>query len=100
MMLGDDDLELVQIVRTLDENLYDFVQQFGTFIYIVLFLVVFAKTAFIITPFMPGDSVVFASGTLAAVGILQIEILILLFLIAAISGDSQNFGIGRYLEKN
>lgn len=93
-------MELVEIIRTLDENLLYFVDRYGSYIYVVLFFVVFAKTAFIITPFMPGDSVMFASGTLAAVGVLQIELLILLFLIAAISGDSQNYGIGRYLLVN
>lgn len=93
-------LEIVELIRDIDQNLLHFVKRYGTYIYILLFVIVFAKTAFIITPFLPGDSVLFASGTLAAVGVLQIELLIVLFLFAAIAGDSQSFGIGRYFKVN
>ena len=93
-------MEIFEVIRNIDGNLLYFVNRYGLFIYVVLFTIVFSKTAFIITPFMPGDSVLLASGTLAAVGVLQIEILILLFLSAAIMGDSQNYAIGRYLMLN
>lgn len=93
-------MEIVKIIQNLDENLLYFVERYGTYIYSVLFFVVFAKTAFIITPFLPGDSVLFASGTLAAVGVLQLDLLAFLFLLATVSGDSQNYVIGRYFKIN
>lgn len=93
-------MEIIAFIQNVDANLLVFVERYGTIIYSLLFFIVFAKTAFIITPFLPGDSILFASGALAAVGVLQIELLIILYLSAAIGGDSQNFGIGHYLIHN
>lgn len=92
--------ELIELVRTIDENLYFYVKKYGTTIYTILFFVAFSKTGFVITPFFPADSVMFVSGTLAAVGLLDIKWLILIFFIAAILGDSLNFLIGYSFKKS
>jgi len=92
-------VEIFDLIKTIDENLYFYVKKYGTTIYTILFFVVFFKTALVITPFFPADSLMFASGTLAAVGLLDIKWLIVIFLIAGILGDSQNFFIGYSIKK-
>jgi membrane-associated protein len=78
----------------IDKNLAMATSQYGTLIYAILFLVVFMETGFVVTPFLPGDSLLFASGALAAVNYLNIWGLYVLFLTAAIVGDTVNYWIG------
>ena len=91
--------EIIQLLNNIDTSLHYYIDEFGAAIYIMLFLIVYFKTGFVILTFLPGDSMVFASGTLAAVGDLNIQTLFILFAAATILGDSQNFFIGKQLRK-
>ncbi|MGQ0722892.1 MAG: DedA family protein [Candidatus Eiseniibacteriota bacterium] len=79
----------------LDKHLLEIVETYGTLSYAILFAVVFLETGFVITPFLPGDSLLFAAGALAAAGALQIEWVLVLLCIAAVLGDTVNYWIGR-----
>lgn len=82
-----------------DDNLLYFIEFYGVLIYIVLFLAIYLKTAFVLLTFIPGDSLVFASGALAATGKLNPWLLCVLFFISTVAGDSQNFSIGSCMRK-
>ena len=88
---------LWDLVVHLDKHLLELTQTYGTWVYAILFLVIFSETGFVVTPFLPGDSLLFVLGALAAAGALDIRLLILLLVIAAIAGNQVNFAIGRYL---
>ena len=87
--------QFFDFISTLDINLKYYIQKYDIWVYVLLFLVVYAKTGFVITTFLPGDTLVFASGTLASIGQLNIWILILCFFVAALLGDNQNYCIGK-----
>lgn len=87
----------IDIVLHLDIYLETLVTQYGPWIYAILFAVIFCETGFVVTPILPGDSLLFVAGTLAAVGGMDIGSLIASLSIAAILGNSVNYGIGRYL---
>ncbi|WLR53488.1 VTT domain-containing protein [Mesobacillus subterraneus] len=91
--------EIIQVLKNIDSSLHYYIDEFGAAIYIMLFLIVYFKTGFVILTFLPGDSMVFASGTLAATGDLNFKTLFILFAAATILGDSQNFLIGKLLRK-
>jgi len=91
--------QVIQLLKNIDSSLHYYIDEYGAAIYIMLFLIVYFKTAFVILTFLPGDSMVFASGTLAAAGDLDFKILFMLFAVATILGDSQNFFIGKQLGK-
>ncbi|MEW8971439.1 VTT domain-containing protein [Mesobacillus jeotgali] len=91
--------QIIQLLKNIDSSLHYYIDEYGAAIYIMLFLIVYFKTAFVILTFLPGDSMVFASGTLAAIGDLDIKSLFMLFAAATILGDSQNYFIGRQLGK-
>lgn len=86
----------IDIVLHLDTHLKDLVSQFGVITYIILFVIVFVETGFVVTPFLPGDSLLFASGAIAALGSLNIWIVLTLLIIAAILGDTANYWIGHF----
>jgi membrane-associated protein len=89
---------LIDIVLHLDHHLVELLAQHGYWIYGMLFAIVFAETGFVVTPFLPGDSLLFAAGALAAVdssGTLRLGPLLLLLLLAATGGNTLNFAIGR-----
>jgi membrane-associated protein len=86
----------MEFILHLDRYLSQFVSAYGTLTYVVLFLIVFAETGFVVTPFLPGDSLLFAAGAIAALGSLNIWFIVLLLLIAAIAGDTVNYWIGHY----
>ncbi|KKT40751.1 MAG: hypothetical protein UX47_C0002G0052 [Candidatus Collierbacteria bacterium GW2011_GWA2_46_26] len=83
----------------IDKNLVLVIAQYGTMTYLILFLVIFMETGLVITPFLPGDSLLFAAGALAAMGSFNLLFLYLLMVAAAILGDSVNYFIGDKLEK-
>lgn len=91
-------LQFVDIVLHLDRYLADWTLAYGAWIYLLVFIVVFCETGLIVTPFLPGDSLLFALGALTALpeGGLNIGILSALLFIAAFLGDNVNFSIGRY----
>jgi membrane-associated protein len=86
---------LLSLFLHLDRHLGSFIQQYGSWSYFLLFLIIFCETGLVVTPFLPGDSLLFAAGTLAALGALDIVLLLLLLSLAAIAGDSINYAIGR-----
>lgn len=87
------------LLKNIDSSLHYYMDEYGAAIYILLFLIVYFKTALVILTFLPGDSMVFASGTLAAAGDLDIKSLFMLFAAATVLADSQNFIIGKQLGK-
>ncbi|MEC2078395.1 DedA family protein [Metabacillus fastidiosus] len=91
--------DLYNFISNFDDNLIYFIDSYGELIYILLFLLVYLKTAFVILTFIPGDSLVFASGALAALDMLNLWILLALFIAATISGDCQNFSLGTMAKK-
>jgi membrane-associated protein len=89
--------QLVDIVLHVDKYLVQLIQQFGAATYVILFVIIFAETGFVVTPFLPGDSLLFAAGALAAAdtsNTLQIVPLWLVLCAAAVLGDSVNYAIG------
>ena len=82
-----------------DTHLITVIQQFGLLTYLILFLVVFSETGLVVMPFLPGDSLLFAAGTIAAKDALSVPILYFIFTVAAILGDSVNYGFGAWLGK-
>ena len=87
----------IDIVLHLDKHLAAMVQQYGVWIYAILFAIIFSETGFVVTPFLPGDSLLFVAGALAALGGMDIMILIAVLLAAAALGNTLNYQIGRYL---
>jgi len=87
---------LIDIVMHLDKHLEALVQAYGIWIYAILFAVIFSETGFVVTPFLPGDSLLFVAGALAAVGGMDIGLLIAVLTIAAVLGNTVNYAIGRY----
>jgi membrane-associated protein len=92
--------ELINFVLHIDKYLGLMIDKFGAFTYILLFLVIFCETGLVFTPFLPGDSLLFVLGAFSANGILNILIIYLLLLVAAILGDSTNYWIGKFLGNN
>ena len=86
----------IDIVLHLDKHLAVMVQQYGVWIYAILFAIIFSETGFVVTPFLPGDSLLFVAGALAALGGMDIMILIAVLLAAAALGNTLNYQIGRY----
>ncbi|MFJ7737866.1 DedA family protein [Lysinibacillus sp. NPDC097287] len=86
--------EAFTFLKSIDTELYRYIEQYGLVMYIVLFFIVYAKTAFVVLTFLPGDSTVFASGTIAATGHLNVWVLFLIFFLATVIGDAQNYTIG------
>jgi membrane-associated protein len=87
-------LRIVDFVLHVDTYLNDFITRYGAWTYGLLFLIIFMETGFVITPFLPGDSLIFAAATFAARGSLNPWLLFLLLSIAAVGGDSTNYWIG------
>ncbi len=87
----------IDIVLHLDKHLQMLVQNYGTWVYLILFAIVFCETGLVVTPFLPGDSLLFVAGALAAAGGMNVHLLVVLLIIAAIAGDAVNYAVGRYL---
>ena len=86
----------VDIIMHLDKHLAGLVQSYGVWIYAILFAVIFSETGFVVTPFLPGDSLLFVAGALAALGGMDIVLLMVVLTTAAILGNTVNYAVGRY----
>jgi membrane-associated protein len=87
----------IDIVLHLDAHLAVWVEQYGLWIYAILFAIIFCETGLVVTPILPGDSLLFVAGAIAAVGDLQIHVLIASLVLAAFLGNMVNYAIGRWL---
>lgn len=87
---------LIDFILHIDQHLVHLSAQYGPWIYAILFVVIFCETGLVVTPFLPGDSLLFAAGGIAAIGGMNIHVMVLLLLAAAILGDAANFMIGKY----
>ena len=90
-------LQFVQFVLHLDVHLTELVARYGVLIYAILFVIVFCETGLVVTPFLPGDSLLFAAGAIAALGSMNPWILGVVLIAAAILGNTSNYWIGRYI---
>ena len=89
--------DLFEIVLHLDKHLFDLCTQYGAWVYAILFVIIFCETGLVVTPFLPGDSLLFAVGSLAAIQALDLTSSILLLVAAAVLGDTVNYWIGNYV---
>jgi membrane-associated protein len=87
---------LIDFILHLDKHLNYIIESSGFWCYLIFFLIIFAETGLVVTPFLPGDSLLFALGTLAAAGSLRIFWLFVVLSMAAVLGDSANYAIGKY----
>lgn len=90
-------MELIDFILHVDKHLQEFIIQYDNLIYVILFLIIFVETGLVVMPFLPGDSLLFAAGMIAAQGSLNLALLIPLLLIATFSGDNTNYFIGKFL---
>jgi len=87
----------VDVILHLDQHLLVLVQNYGAWIYGILFLILFCETGLVVTPFLPGDSLLFVAGAIAGAGSMNVHLLVVLLLTAAVLGDSLNYAIGHYI---
>ena len=87
----------VSFVLHIDQHLFALVAEYGAWLYAFLFLIVFCETGLVVTPFLPGDSLLFAAGTVAGAGHLSYPLCMAVLLGAAVLGDAVNYEIGRYV---
>jgi membrane-associated protein len=88
---------LVDFVLHFDKHLADFVRDYGTWVYAILFTIVFAETGFVVTPFLPGDSLLFAAGAICVTSDLSIWAMVALLAFAAFAGNTVNYSVGRFI---
>jgi membrane-associated protein len=88
-------LFLVDFILHIDDHLAEIISAYGTLTYVILFLIVFCETGLVVTPFLPGDSLLFAAGAFAAVGLLNPLLLLAVLIAAAVLGDAVNYWTGR-----
>jgi len=90
-------LQFIDVFIHLDKYLTTIIQSYGTWTYLILFAIIFCETGLVVLPFLPGDSLIFAAGALAALGALDIKWLIILMCLAAVAGDTVNYWIGYWV---
>ena len=87
---------LIDFVLRIDVHLTTFVQTYGTWVYALLFAIIFVETGIVVMPFLPGDSLLFVVGAMCGVGLMNLPLSIVLLWVAAVLGDQCNYSIGRY----
>lgn len=90
-------LSIFEFILHIDTHLQAIIAEYGALTYGILFAIIFCETGLVVTPFLPGDSLLFAAGTFAALDALRIEFVIILLLAAAILGDAVNYSLGKFL---
>jgi len=90
-------IDLIEFILHIDKELVKLVAEYGSLVYGILFTIIFLETGLVITPFLPGDSLLFAAGAIAAQGSLKVEYIYVLLVFAAIIGDNVNYWIGRLI---
>jgi membrane-associated protein len=88
---------LIDLFVHLDQHLSQVISEYGTWTHLILFLIVFCETGLVVTPFLPGDSLLFAAGTFASLGALDVRLVLLMLIVAAIAGDTLNYWVGAYI---
>ncbi|MFN3861086.1 MAG: DedA family protein [Roseateles sp.] len=88
---------LIDFILHVDQHLAEFVQAYGTWVYALLFLIVFTETGVVVMPFLPGDSLLFVVGALCGAGLMNLPLAIAVLLLAAVLGDQTNYTIGRHI---
>lgn len=89
---------LIDVFLHLDKHLGVYMEKYGIFIYLILFIIVFCETGLVVTPFLPGDSLIFATGALAAAGSIEAWPVFFVFCAAAILGDTVNYSVGHFFK--
>jgi membrane-associated protein len=87
---------LLDLFLHLDKHLVSVVDQWGALVYVLLFAIIFVETGLVVMPFLPGDSLLFVAGAIAAVGGMSLPVLLIILLVAAVAGDALNYSIGRW----
>ena len=87
---------LIDFILNVDQHLQAFVQNYGAWVYALLFLIIFTETGVVVMPFLPGDSLLFVVGTLCGAGLMSLPLAMGLLVLAAVLGDQVNYSIGRY----
>jgi len=88
---------LIYSLLALDQTVATLAAQYGEWAYGILFLIIFAETGLVVCPFLPGDSILFIAGTVVAVANLNVHVLVIVLIVAAVLGDSVNYGVGHYI---
>ena len=90
-------LSLWDLLAHLDQHLASLLHQYGAWVYLILFAIIFSETGFVITPFLPGDSLLFVAGALAATGSMDVHLLAIFLVLAGVLGNTVNYSIGYFL---
>jgi membrane-associated protein len=88
---------LLYSLLALDQTVANLAAQYGEWVYAILFLIIFAETGLVVCPFLPGDSILFIAGTVVAVANLNVHVLVIVLIFAAVLGDSVNYAVGHYI---
>lgn len=87
---------IIDFILNIDQHLQVLAADYGLWVYAILFLIIFCETGLVVTPLLPGDSLLFAAGGLAAIGEMNVHLMVVILVIAAVLGDATNFYIGKY----
>ncbi len=89
--------QLIDFILHIDKHLFEIVERYDKLTYLILALIIFCETGLVVTPFLPGDSLLFGAGALAGAGFLHLGLLILILFLAAVIGDNLNFTVGNFI---
>lgn len=92
-------MQLIDFLLHCNQYIGQFIQEYGNFIYPILFIIIFCETGLVFLPFLPGDSLIFTAGTFAAIGKMNFWLLIIIIIMSAILGDTVNYEIGKHFGK-